>query len=139
MTVTATTARGCTVKIGNGASPEVFTLIAKIDEGPEWDGWTQEIIEAFHHDSNTPIKKLIRTNVGPFTIGGLFDSGDTQHLALQTAARTGAYKNFEITMTDTGAQVLTFNASVTFGLSMSPEGWNRFRATLTPTDGVTVA
>jgi hypothetical protein len=125
MAVVETAAHGAVLKIGNVASPTAFATIEGIHNGPEGGGWAARVIEAIHHSSTVVKKKASFLDLPDLTFSIYFDSADTVHGTLQTAAQAKTVKKFEYTMTDTGGQIMTFDGVVTnFTFSNNPEEWN---------------
>jgi hypothetical protein len=125
MTIIETAAHGATLEIGNVASPTAYGVIEGIHNGPEGGGWAARVIEAIHHSSSVVKKKASFLDLPDLTFSIYFDSSDADHLALQTAAQNKTVKQFRYTMTETGAQILTFQGVVTnFTFSANPEEWN---------------
>lgn len=139
MTVIETAAVGAKVEIGNGASPEVFGEIETIHNGPEGLGWIPRTIEALSHSAPVVKRKVSVRDLEPITFSIYFDSTDANHLALQTAAKAGAVKNFKVTLTDTGAQVMAFAGVVSrFSFSADIEGWNEVSVEISPFSDFTI-
>lgn len=60
-----------------------------------------------------------------------YDSSDVEHVGMQQDGRTGTLRRYELTFTDTGAQLLTFDAHVTgFEQVAATEGANMANVTL---------
>lgn len=94
----------------------------------EGDGWVER------HPTT------IDTSEGEFTV--LYDSGDTAHAALTAAATTRppVKWSFRLTLTDTGAEVVTFDAYVGMtGIGTETDGSNERTFTLRPTGEITFA
>lgn len=127
---TGAEAHGAQIKIGDGASPEVFTAIALINSGPDGPDVSQNIIEAFTHDSNFPTKKATYVNTGTVTFSVLYDSTDTQHIALRDAATNSTRTNFQVVLNETGAEQLDFSAYVTFAWANDPSDFSQANITL---------
>lgn len=110
------------IKMGDGASPEVFTLIAEAKDidGPEI---TQEFADFTHMQSDSGFRERKPTfkSSGQVTFKCNFDTADTVQSALITAANANpaTLKNFEMTYPD--ATKFTFSAypSVTFSAPMA--------------------
>ncbi len=104
---------GVVLKIGNGASPEVFTLIQGIRnlQGPAQD---MEIIDATHHSASGAYREKVASfkDPGNVTFDLLFDSTDTQHQQLFTEYGNRALVNFQQIMPDAGAQQFDYAAFV---------------------------
>ena len=139
MTVEPTAAHGCVIKLGDGATPEVFTEIDGVHNGPSGPGWNPLMIEGRHHGSTTTIKKASYVNVDPITFSIYYDSSDATHAALIAAAKAKTRKNFEMTITDEGAEEYSFSAFIGASFKGEVEGWNVYDITLTPDADYTIA
>lgn len=105
--------QGVQIKIGDGASPEVFTKIAQVTDfsGP---GGNAKIIDVTNLDS-TAIEKLMGLmDEGQVKLGIILSPADTNgQMAARAARSTRAKKNFEIVLTDDSpATTLSFEAFV---------------------------
>lgn len=125
-----TAAHGALIKIGNGASTETFAEIANVTGGPSGAGITQNIIEARTHDSEAVHKAQTYVNYDPVTFTIAYDSSDTEHAQLRTDAAAGTLRNFQIVLTDTGAEQLAFAAYISINFSSEVDGWNEASVTL---------
>lgn len=100
---------GAQLKIGNGASPEVFSAIEGIRnlQGPTMD---REMIDATHHASAGGYRQKLVSfkDGGTVTFDLLFDSTDTEHALLFTEYAAGSLVNFQQVMPDTGAQQFAY-------------------------------
>jgi hypothetical protein len=126
MAVAPTAAYGTLLKQG-------VNTIAKVSDitPPEL---LREVDEITNH-SGAGWKEFLPTlkELAEFTITILYDSADTQHAALVTALTAGTLASYNITFTDTGAEVWTFSAYVTrFKLTTPLDGANRAEVTLRP-------
>jgi len=138
MTVKPTAAYGVDIELGDGASPEVFTAIEMITEGPDGPSIDPRIISALHHDSLDEVVRVTGTTKSPVTFGVLFDSSNTQHAALVTAANAGTRKNFRVKINEEGKQQLSFAAYIGVKWSEPREGFNTLSVTLTIDGAVSV-
>lgn len=111
MVAVPTVGKGVALKIGNGASPEVFTAIGKI-ENVSIAGRDRQIVSFTTHDVDYIQKLASFIENGQITLGVAYDSGDTQHALLETLFESGAVTNYKIELTDTGARIFAFNAIV---------------------------
>jgi hypothetical protein len=109
-------AHGTVIKVGDGATPEVFSPIACVFDGPTGGGFTPQFIEARHHGSDDIIRRVSIVDKPAINFRVYFDSTDAQHMALLEAAKDGQKLNFQYVQTDFGAQEFHFAAypSVTF-------------------------
>lgn len=133
-----TAAHGAVVKIGNAASPEVFTAIPGVHNGPTGAGWTPRIIEAIHHGSNTVKKYASFVDTGEITFSVYYDSTDTYHQALRDAAKNKTQTNFQVVYNEAGDEQFAFAAFVSFDSDADPEGWNVRNITLSINGDITV-
>ncbi len=127
---TPNAAHGASVKIGDAASPEVFTAIDDITAGPDGGGITPAMLEARVHSQEAVIKRVTTVNYEPITFTVLYDSSDTQHALLKTSAAAGTKKNFQIVGADTGAEQMAFGAYIGVNFSKNPDGWDEMTVNL---------
>ncbi len=127
---TPNAAHGASVKIGDAASPEVFTAIAQITSGPDGGGISPNMIEARVHSQEATIRRVTNVNYEPISFTVLYDSSDTQHALLKTSAAAGTLKNFTILGADTGAELMTFSAYIGINFSKNPDGWDEMSVNL---------
>lgn len=139
MTLVATAAHGCQVKVGDGASSEVFTAVEGITSGPSGPGWTTNMLEARIHSSDSPVRKVSSLTTEPVTFTILYDSTNTQHIRLRTLTTTKARGNFQVLLTDTGAEQYAFAAYVSLSLSSEVDGFNTASVTLNIDGDITVS
>jgi hypothetical protein len=111
------------LKLGNGASPEVFTLVRDIFgaiDGPEV---TQEYVDFTHMQSTGGFRerKASFKTPGNLTFTCHYVTGDTQHEAIVAAATAvpTTLQNYQVTYPD--ATVIEFSAypSVKFNADMA--------------------
>jgi len=138
MAVAITAAHGVVIKVGDGASPEVFTAIDAVHNGPNGPGFTPQMITARHHGSDDSFMKVSTVDKAPVTFDIYYDSADTQHAALITAAKNGTKKNFEMILTDTGAEKYAFGAFVQATFSGQVDGFNVMSIQLSIDGAITV-
>lgn len=139
MAVSVTAAHGVVIKLGNGASPEVFTAIDGVHNGPNGPGFQPAMISARHHGSNDTFMKVSTVDKTPVTFDVYYDSGDTNHAALITAAKGGDKKNFEMTLTDTGAEKYAFGAYVQASYTGQVDGFNIYSIQLSIDGAITIS
>lgn len=139
MTLTETAAHGLTLEIHNGASPGTYAELLGVHNGPSGGGWSPRIIEAFHHSSTTVKKYATVVDTGDVTFSLYYDSTDTVHQQLRDAAKNKTQSLFRVTLTETGAEVLTFNAFVSWEYDADPENWNMVNVTLSINGDIGVA
>jgi predicted secreted protein len=104
---------GTVLKIGNGASPEVFTSILGIRniQGPAQD---MEIIDATSHSSSGAYREKVASfkDPGNVTFDLIYDSTNAQHQLLFTQYAAREITNFQQIMTDAGAEQYAYGAFV---------------------------
>lgn len=103
-------AHGTELKVGDGATPEVFAAIGCIFEGPSGGGFTPQFIEGRHHGSVDPVRRVTIVDKPAISFRAYYDSTDVQHEALIAAAKNGEKLNFQYILTDTGAKGFEFSA-----------------------------
>lgn len=131
MTYALTAAHGAKVKIGNGASTEVFNEIMGVHNGPTGLGWVPNMIEARHHGSSNTFRKVANVVEQPLSFDLFYDSTETTtHGALLTAAQNKTRKNFKLELTDSGAEIYQFYAYVSMTLSAQVDGFNVYSVKL---------
>lgn len=136
---TETAAHGISLKIGDGATSESFNAIQKITNGPNGPNFNCRIIEASSHSDAAIIKKASLRDNGQVTFDLLYDSTDTQHALLMTNHLAKTVTNFQMILTDTGAEQYAFSAIVsTMNFSGQAEGWNTMAVTLEISGDITV-
>jgi predicted secreted protein len=132
MTVGSPThAHGAVIKIGDGASPEVFTNVSKLLADPQISGRSVEMVSFKTHDVAyiQKLPGLIENGQIQFQVA--YDSDDTTHAALESAFEAKTAKNFKIVMTDTGARQFAFSAFVqNLSYSMPNDNLNTMSVTL---------
>lgn len=111
MTVAPKDGHGVQLKIGNAASPEVFTAIGRIISAAV-NGRELNIIEFTTHDVDYVQKLSSFINNGQLSLVVGYDSSDTQHELLETKFEAKAKVNFQLVLPDTGARQFAFNAFV---------------------------
>lgn len=92
---------GLTVKLGQADSPETFTAVEEVIDLPEI-GETNELVEATHFASGGSKEYISGLSDGnEITIRcNMLNTGNTQQLALRTAIKAKATRNFEVDLTD---------------------------------------
>lgn len=123
-------AHGTQLKVGDGATPEVFTAIGCIFEGPAGGGFAPQFIEGRHHGSVDIVRRVSIVDKPAINFRAYYDSSDTQHSALVTAAKDGEKLNFKYEFTDTGAQIASFGAYVSVAFESPVDGFQTISVTL---------
>lgn len=136
MAVAVTAARGALVKLYNAGA---FATIDGVHNGPNGPGFVPQMITARHHGSADTIQKVSIVDKSPVTFDVLYDSNDAIHLALVTAAKNATRSQFQITLTDTGAEVYTFYAYIQATYSGQVDGFNIYSIQLTIDGAITIA
>lgn len=139
MPVSVTAAHGVQIKLGDGASPEVFTLVDGVHNGPNGPGFAPQMISARHHGSNDTFMKVSTVDKTPVTFDVYYDSADTNHAALITAAKNGTKKNFKVILTDTGAEEYAFGAYVQASYQGQVDGFNIYSIQLNIDGAITIS
>lgn len=139
MTWTASAAHGVKIKIGDGASPEVFTEIPGVHNGPSGPSFEPQMIEQRHHGSVDPVQKPTIVKKAPVTFDILYDSSDTQHAALITAAKDLTRENFKMELQDAGAEIYAFGAYVQATFKGEVEGFNVYSISLNVDGAITIS
>jgi hypothetical protein len=139
MTVAVTAAHGVVIKLGDGAATEVFTAIDGVHNGPNGPGFTPAMITARHHGSSDTFMKVSTVDKSPVTFDVYYDSTDTVHAALVTAAKAGTRKNFEMTLNDTGDEKYSFAAYIQASYTGQVDGFNIYSIQLNIDGAITIA
>lgn len=132
-------AHGTQLKLGDGMTPEVFTAIACIFEGPTGGGFSPSFIEGRHHGSEDIIRRVSVVDKPAINFRVYYDSTDVQHGALVTAAKNGTKKNFKLVLTDDGAEEFSFGAYISVGFEAPVDGFQTMSVTLAVDGAVTNA
>jgi hypothetical protein len=138
MALNVTAAQGASLKLGNAASPEVFTAIEGVFDGPQGIGFTPQIIEARFHSSTAIFKKVNGVDTGQLSFSIYYDSTNVQHTGLETAAKNKTRKNFQLIFTDAGAAQYAFGGYIGFEMGAPVEGFNTARVTVTVDGDITI-
>ena len=109
MSDAALLAQGCTIKIGDGTSPEVFTTIPEcsVIGGPSGSA---TVIDSSDLNSSAREKKLGLMDEGQVQLELNYLPDNAQHEALRVARANKTLKHFKITFTDTSPKT-TFSFS----------------------------
>jgi hypothetical protein len=132
-------AHGTQLKVGDGASPEVFTSIACVFDGPTGGGFTPQFIEARHHGSPDIIRRVSIVDKPAISFKVYFDSTDVQHSALVDAAKDGEKLNFQYVLTDFGAEEFHFAAYPSITFESPVDGFQTMGVTLAVDGPITIA
>lgn len=99
MSSAALEAQGMELKIGNGASPEVFTAISEIKtfSGPNGSA---TVIDVTDLSSGAKEKRLGLADEGQLSFTINYIPKDTQHTLLRTQRDSRALTNFKLVFTD---------------------------------------
>ena len=111
----ATAAKGTLIKVGDAASPEIFTTIAEVTNigGPELE---QEAIDVSHH--GLAWKEFVGglKDGGEISIEANYLPADATHDAstgILADLAAGTLRNFELVFTDTASTTWSFTALIT--------------------------
>lgn len=106
-----TLSQGTLLKIGDGASPEVFSTIEQLVSisGPDGEA---PVIPVTNLSSTAVEKRLGLKDEGNISVSGFWDAASTTHALLKSKFDSGAAVNFSLTFADSPATVLTFSAFV---------------------------
>lgn len=141
MTTQAMVSEGIVVARSNADSPETFTNIGEVQtvDGP---GGQAAVITVSHFQSTAVEKLMGLPDEGQVTLGGNFlgTTNGTIQTGLRTDRTNRTLRNFKITLTDSPATVLTFQAYVLgFSLAMAVEAAVTYSVTLEVSGPVTYA
>lgn len=110
--MTASISTGTLFKVGNAASPEVFSTVAQAKE-VKWSGASRKVIDSYVHGSSYPVRMLGPHDPQNVELKLLFDGADAAHEALRGAGNSGTTGNYQIVLPDPGSFTITFTAYVT--------------------------
>lgn len=139
----ATSSHGAQLKLGDAASPEVFTTIAGVRDiaGLSYGNDTTEVTA---HDSGSRWRQFIDTlrKESNITFELVFDSTDATHdetTGLLAKAEAGGLHNFQLILTDTGDMQAAFAAVVSDLTWKAPvEGFNAADLSLQVSGAITI-
>src|SRR5574343_846825 len=119
MSSNALESQGMTIARGDGASPEVFTIIPEVKciSGP--DGSANEIVVTDLSSSAKEFRMGLQDE-GNITLDMMFIPGNTVHAGLRSDRANRTLRNFKLTFTDSPATIWSF-AAYGQGLSVSNE------------------
>ena len=111
MSSSALETQGILIQRGDGASPEVFTTIPEIIsfDGP---GGSANEIDVTDLSSTAKEFRLGLKDEGDFSFEMMYIPNNTVHIGLQTDRSNRTLRNFQITLTDSPASVMTFTGYV---------------------------
>jgi predicted secreted protein len=138
MSSAALEAQGMEVKIGNGASPEVFTAIPEIKtfSGPSGSA---AVIDVTDLSSAAKEKRMGLADEGQLSFTINYIPSDTQHIALRAARAARTETNFKMVFTDDSPSTTwSFSAFVTgFAVSGAVDNVVEANVTLEITGAIT--
>jgi len=91
----AFSAQGTLLKVGDGASPEVFTAIAELSD-IDGIGWAASVIETTSHDSGRQTFVAGLEESDSFSFSGNYDPTDAQQTAIIAAIKARSVTNIQI-------------------------------------------
>lgn len=140
MSNNALEAQGVAIKIGNGASPEVFTTIAEVKSLNPFTGSAAEIDTTSLQETAKTFRMGLQ-DWGQVSMTLNFIPKNTQHAELIEAKRDRQTRNFQIELTDASPKtVYEFAAYVTSApLTMAVDAVVEANVTLRITGDVTEA
>jgi hypothetical protein len=111
MSSAALPAQGTLIKIGDGASPEVFTSLGEVSsiDGP---GGQAAVIDVTDLSSTAKEKRMGLQDEGQLSFEINFLPADAQHAQLRTDKASGDSRNFQLLFTDSPPTTWTFAAFV---------------------------
>jgi predicted secreted protein len=119
----AISAFGTLLKIGDGASPEVFTTIAEVKDvsGPALNSRTTEVTS--HGSPHAVVEKIITLlEIGNITFDLNWVPGGVTHLQLITDWYAKTKRNFQVVFPDAGSFTILFPAAISFEPTAPVEG-----------------
>lgn len=138
MSSNALEAQGMLIKIGNGASPEVFSTIKEIKtfSGPSGSA---AVIDVTDLSSLAKEKRMGLADEGQLSFTINYIPSDTQHALLRTKRASREETNFRMVFTDDSPSTTwTFGAFVTgFAVSGAVDGVVEANVTLEITGAIT--
>lgn len=103
---------GSSLKVGNAASPEVFTEVAQVAE-IKWSGYSKKIVDIPVLGQTYPLRRITTDDPQNVELKLIFDPAITSHEAFRTNYTAGTARNYQIVLPDTGAYQIGFNAFCT--------------------------
>ena len=119
--------QGSYLKLGAGASPEVFTVIGELDEIPQIDQNYSERDRTTLADTHQKVHQGL-PQIGSFSVTVAYSPSDTIQAALVTACTGKTEKNFQLAILGSPVRTKTFTGKVMsysepFGPSDSDLKW----------------
>ena len=104
--------QGATLKVGDAASPEVFTAIGEVI-GFDGPGGSAAVIDITDLSATAKEKSMGLPDEGQITAELNYDPANTQQDALWTARANQTLKNFQITIPSSPVETWSFAGYVT--------------------------
>jgi predicted secreted protein len=98
----ASISTGTLFKVGNAASPEVFSTLAQVQE-IKWSGYNRKTVDVYTMDSSYPTRMIGSHDPMNVELKLLFDGGIAAHEAMRTKLVAGTSGNYQIILSDAGA------------------------------------
>ncbi len=138
--MTTYVADGTTIGRGDAASPEVFSTIAQVTSITPV-GQTRGLIDVTNLSSTAREYKKAIKDGQEINLSIQYDPDDSGHAGLRTDMDAETARNFEVTLTDSPAQTITFAALVTNWsiTNIVIDGVYTLEVTLKPTGDLTFA
>lgn len=108
----ASISTGTLFKVGNAASPEVFSTLAQVQE-IKWSGYNRKTVDVYTMDSSYPTRMIGSHDPMNVELKLLFDGGIAAHEAMRTKLVAGTAGNYQIILSDGGAYQVQFPGLVT--------------------------
>jgi hypothetical protein len=118
------------LKMGDNASPEVFTAVAQITDATA-PGKTLNVLSQHFLGSDLPTKTPTNFDYGQASFEVEYDPDNTQHAALLTARDAKTLKNFQISVGTATADILAFSGYVTEVISGSNSAGESVKGSIT--------
>ena len=117
------------VKRGDGASPEVFTLVGQITDLSGPDGSAAEI-DISTLDSTAKEFAMGLMDEGSFSFEMVFDPANAQHVGVRDDRTNKTLRNWQVVLPDGSSTTIAFAAYIT-GFSLAAPGDEVWRASVT--------
>lgn len=129
---------GVLLKMGDGAGPEVFTTVAQV-RGLGFPGLTKALDEFYYHDDAWRRRFATVKDMPAFDVTINYDPANATHGALWDAYIENTLDNYQLVLTDAGAETWEFAAYVqSFAISSDHEAALQAVITLAPDGGPTI-